>query len=515
PISLIATFSDDTACTFTNEDAGPAPAGCSVDPCARVAFDTQGGLAGSSTFGGGLFITNNSAGSVNITSVSIDLSTAVFPNMVFDPVGTAGDATAQCVTVIAQNGGDGDVGIDPPGAGDGNGADACEDPFSDPNGPGGYNVMTLDFTDFEPGETVNIAVDVDPRSIEGFNAAGNAGAVAGSELIGSTVTVTYSNGATATRQLWQVGNSVVNSENFFNATADACAAPSLEVGGITANGQVFETAQTANISGPANAEVEVLVYGTTIEDLAGNAPTDPFEMNKAQSIQATTVTLNGAGTAQINLDLTGTSDQQIYYIVATVLPAADDCGQSACDISNVVRLQIVDPPCAITALTVDNISACDDVETPDLGDDIFTADVTVTFENIPTTGTLDLAGDGVASIDVASLSGGTYTFVGVEMAADGTAISLTATFSEDTACTFANADAGTAPEACSVEPCAISDLAVANISACNDQATPDLGDDTFTADVTVTFANIPTTGTLDLSGDAVASVDASTLTGTS
>lgn len=513
-ISLTAGFSDDTACTFSNEDAGPAPAGCSVDPCARVAFDTQGNLPGSSTFGGGLFITNNSVGAANITSVSIDLSTAVFPNMVFDPVGTAGDATAQCVTIVSQTGGNANVGLTIPGN-NGSGTDPdCVDPFSDPNGPGGYNVMTLEFTEFEPGETVNIAVDVDPRSIEGFNSAGNAGAIAGSELIGSTVTVTYSNGTTSTRQLWQVGNSVVNSENLFNATTEACAAPSLEVGGITANGQVFETAQTANISGPANAEVEVLVYGTTIEDLAGNAPTDPFEMNKAQSIQATTVTLSGAGTAQINLDLTGTSDQQIYYIVATVLPAADDCGQSACDISNVVRLQIVDPPCAITAITVGNISACDDVETPDLGDDIFTADVTVTFENIPATGTLDLSGDGVATIDVASLSGGSHTFIGVEMAADGSAISLSATFSDDTACTFANADAGTAPEACSVEPCAISDLAVANISACNDQTTPDLGDDTFTADVTVSFANIPTTGTLDLSGDAEVSIDVASLSGT-
>ena len=262
-------------------------------PCARVAFDTGGGLAGSSTFGGGLFINNNSTGSVNITSVSIDLSTAVFPNMLFDPVGTAGDATASCVEIISQTGGDNNVGLTIPGnAGTGNDPD-CVDPFSGEVVPGGYTVMTLDFTDFEPGEGVNIEVDVDPLSIIGFNSAGNAGAIAGSELIGSTVTVTYSDGTSATRQLYQVGTSLVNAENFFSPGTPQCAAPSLTVGGITGNGILPETSQTATITGPANANIEVLVYGTTLEDLVIDPTTlDPFEMNKAQSIQTLTATLN-------------------------------------------------------------------------------------------------------------------------------------------------------------------------------------------------------------------------------
>ncbi|MDT0608625.1 cohesin domain-containing protein, partial [Croceitalea rosinachiae] len=309
--------------------------------CARVAFDTGGGLAGSSTFGGGLFINNNSTSSVNIVSVSIDLSTAVFPNMLFDPIGTAGDATASCVEIIGQTGGDGSVGLTIPGnAGSGNDPD-CVDPFSGEIVPGGYTVMTLDFTDFEPGEELNIEVDVDPLSIIGFNSAGNAGAVSGSELIGSTITVTYSDGTSATRQLYQVGASLVNSENFFNPETPQCVAPSLSVGGIAGNGIVSETDQIATITGPANAAVEVLVYGTTLEDLVIDPTTlDPFEMNKTQSLQALTTTLNGAGTNEVALDLTGTSDSMTYYIVATIIPATDGCGQGACDISNVVRIKL-------------------------------------------------------------------------------------------------------------------------------------------------------------------------------
>ena len=331
-------------------------------PCARVAFDTGGNLPGSSTYGGGLFITNNSTGNVTITSVSIDLSTAVFPNMVFDPIGTAGDATAQCVTIISQTGGDGNVGLTIPGN-NGTGSDVdCVAPFSGPNGPGGYNIMTLDFTDFEAGETVDIAVDVDPRSIEGFNSAGNAGAISGSELIGSTVTVTYSDGSTATRQLYQVGNSVVDSENFFNPASEQCAAPSLSLDGITENGTVSVTDQIATISGPANANVELLVYGTTLEDLATNIPTDPFEMNKTQSLQQFSGVLNGSGQLNLPLELTGLSDQQVYYIVATVIPAAVDCGLGACNISNVLRVKVDQevPIVSLTGEAIVNLTVGDD-----------------------------------------------------------------------------------------------------------------------------------------------------------
>ncbi|WP_282075917.1 malectin domain-containing carbohydrate-binding protein, partial [Maribacter aquivivus] len=309
-------------------------------PCARVAFETGGNINNSSTYGGGLFITNNSSGNVTITSVSIDLSTAVFPNVVFDPIGTAGDATAQCVTVISQTGGDANVGLTIPGN-NGTGSDVdCVTPFSVPNGPGGYNVMTLNFNDFEAGETVDIAVDVDPKSIEGFNSAGNAGAISGAELIGSTVTVTYSDGSSATRQLYQVGSSVVNSENYFNPATVQCDAPSISLEGFIGNTMVNESAQIISINGPANANIEVLVYGTTIEDIGNNIPSDLFEMNKAQSLQKLTGLLNGSGQLQLDVDLTGLSNDQVYYVISSIIPDAVDCGPSACDISNVLRIKV-------------------------------------------------------------------------------------------------------------------------------------------------------------------------------
>ena len=111
-------------------------------------------------------------------------------------------------------------------------------------------------------------------------------------------------------------------------------------------------------------------------------------------------------------------------------------------------------PCAcnVSAIVSNNISLCNDNGTPaDDSDDFFTADITVTFGNVPSSGSLDLTGDGTSSVAVGSLDSATsHTFTGVTMPADGTAIAITATFSDDMSCTFSESDTGTAPVSCNV-----------------------------------------------------------------
>ena len=342
-----------------------SPAG---DPCARVAIEpgSENINTSSSFANNSIVFENNSTGNIQITSVSIDLSTAWFVNNVFDPLGTAGDVLAKCLTVNSQTGGDLDVGLTVPGDG-GTGADPdCTTPFSGANGTGGFNVMTLDFTDFEPGEAIGMSMDIDPTSIEGFNAAGNAGAVSGMELIGATVTVTFSDGTSSTRELYQIGNSVAKSENNFNPAIPTCTAPSIELATITGDGTVFDPAQTLNVSGPANANVEILVVGTTLEDVVGAIPSDPFEMNKAQSLVEIAATLDGTGNLAQAINLTGTTDSMIYYIIATVIPTAEECGPIACNTSNVLRIKLDENPDPIVTITspveADEFKDCDTIE---------------------------------------------------------------------------------------------------------------------------------------------------------
>ena len=68
---------------------------------------------------------------------------------------------------------------------------------------------------------------------------------------------------------------------------------------------------------------------------------------------------------------------------------------------------------------------------------------------------------------------------------------------------------------CIMTPCMITGITVNNISDCNDNETISTSDDTFTADVTVDFMGAPEGGTLELMGDATASMMVSNIEGNS
>ncbi|WP_299339517.1 hypothetical protein, partial [uncultured Psychroserpens sp.] len=111
--------------------------------------------------------------------------------------------------------------------------------------------------------------------------------------------------------------------------------------------------------------------------------------------------------------------------------------------------------CEVTNIVSSNESTCNDNGTAaDISDDTFTADISVIFANPPATGTLDLTGDGTASVAVGSLDAPTFhTFTGVVLPANGSPISLTAAFSDDAACTLTNASVVNAPFECSDDEC--------------------------------------------------------------
>ncbi len=144
-----------------------------------------------------------------------------------------------------------------------------------------------------------------------------------------------------------------------------------------------------------------------------------------------------------SLQVTGTGSFASSFTWQAPLPATPG-------LLNVGQTLECPTACTIVEITTSNISACMFAG----GMSTFTASVTVTFAGAPATGTLDLSGAGTASVPVAGLTGSTHTFTGVTMPANGMAISLTATFSDDMACTFTKADAGTAPGGCMPSSCA-------------------------------------------------------------
>jgi len=105
---------------------------------------TPGGAINASTYNTGSFVvTNSSGGATRITGVRIDLTTALFPDLVFDPNGTAGDTVAKCFT---DDGSSGNVGLVAP-------ADPCVTPFDGPH-DGGYDTLQIDFSSFSASRSL-------------------------------------------------------------------------------------------------------------------------------------------------------------------------------------------------------------------------------------------------------------------------------------------------------------------------------------------------------------------------
>ncbi|GLR19451.1 hypothetical protein GCM10007940_40670 [Portibacter lacus] len=245
-----------------------------LDGIPQVLFEiTPGTPIGGTTYGSTdkFQITNQSTGSVRITKFTIDLSTAILPDMVFDPVGAGGDATAQCFNPDPTKATT--VGLTPL-------ADPCIDPFLAPR-EGGFDIVTMDFTDFNPAENFSFSVDIDPNSIQGVPGAGFAGAVSGLELVGATITVEFENGYTIVSNLYEDGSfggaQVIGPSNL--------PAPTLQASGtITNPSTAYNASQEIIICGQANAYYSLLQIDARLHIASGappyNVPDPTFYANE-------------------------------------------------------------------------------------------------------------------------------------------------------------------------------------------------------------------------------------------
>ncbi|MEQ9031364.1 MAG: malectin domain-containing carbohydrate-binding protein, partial [Aggregatilineales bacterium] len=319
------------------------------DGVATVSITPGGGL-GSTVYGGTdkLQISNNSpAGSgVQITSISIDLGTGILPDMVWDPIGTGGDATAQCFTA---SGAATTVGLVTP-------ADPCVTPFSVPR-QGGFDVITLNFTGFDPGENFSFSTDIDPNSIQGVPGAGNAGAVSGYELIGSTVTVSFSDGSVVTTSLFEDGSLGGGSAV---AAANAPATPGIAVLGVSPTPAIVNTLnQTVIVTGTPGASVSLLQMDARLYIASGNPAFNvsdtTFYANEAMSgktVYTGTIGLDGTLSIPVTLlqtaGATGTPDGGLNHFIAVI---ESGVGEQTSQTSNTVILKY-DPDYTGPALVI-------------------------------------------------------------------------------------------------------------------------------------------------------------------
>mgnify|MGYP006275073891 CR=1 FL=1 len=269
----------------------------------------------SSTYAGNQAIKlhNLSPDGLQITGVSIDLSTGILPDIVWDPTGAGGDAVASCITPV-----DSLIGK----TGLLNATDLCDAPYSQPH-DGGYDVLTLQFDDFDPGEHFAFSGDIDPNSIKDVSGAGNSGAVSGIELAGALVTVWFNDGTSISGNLFDQGSQGGSQAYLTYPThaAPQITMPELQVTATyrgIAGGRINSADQVIQVEGTPGHHVTLLQldaqlyinsgappYGITTDD-----PFFPFYTNKAEAYPPLyTAQIGSNGLAEIPVTLLETVPQ--------------------------------------------------------------------------------------------------------------------------------------------------------------------------------------------------------------
>ena len=237
-------------------------------------------------------ITNT--GTKGITAIEIDVTDALFPDAVFDPLGLAGDTTAKILTL--NNGTDGGTGLVVPAGGFG--AGAVDITYIGTGGTAGFQKIRLEFTDFDPGETIQFGVDMDPNSVAGATkgtldlgapltgtgATGNwdIGGISGAELAGSLFGVTYADGTASMGQLHGQGTGQQSGATALSSQDSPGLSVELTVNGLTpgAEGSYEDGGPQILIEGPAGEVARVLVAKGFIVPFFNNFP--DHQSHKAQ-----------------------------------------------------------------------------------------------------------------------------------------------------------------------------------------------------------------------------------------
>ncbi|MEO0802619.1 MAG: malectin domain-containing carbohydrate-binding protein [Cyanobacteria bacterium J06642_2] len=334
-------------------------------------------------------ITNT--GDKKIEKVEIDVTNALFPDSVFDPFGLAGDTTSKELT-INTGGGTGVVTPD-------------NSSYIGEGGTAGFEGLQLTFDEgvnggFQSGETVGFSVDMDPNSIAGAdkvpldagsNPAWDVGGVSGAELIGSTFTVTFTDGSTATGQLQGAGNQA-GSQGVASQDAPetqvSLTVNGLEAGGVgtydldgpnvIVNGTAGQTVrvvltkgfiQPVSLDPFLNGTPEQQAYAPTLQaQLDALAATD-FPANNAAEFQTVDVLLTGEDqdiselfdfSDIADLDFDGEERLPLGFVASAIDPANDNLPVGP--VTQPIYLQFEDQEIATLSLSIDPTSISEDGE---------------------------------------------------------------------------------------------------------------------------------------------------------
>lgn len=305
---------------------------------ASVTIDSGNDLASSTIAASSFKVVNNSPNGQKITQLVIDLSTTVFPDMVFDPANSIEDtAIPKGFSIDAGETATGFMSFQytSPHLGD---------------VANGYDKLIVNFNDFALGESFEFSIDTDPLSIKTTSPPNENGQVSGLELLGASASVIFDDGSGHISQLYRQSTSLGSSTNLLKQQATK----SISIRAVDVNNtpaEVTNPNQTIRIEGDNGTQVKLLVlegglFKNGLTD--GGFNLQPYLANRLLKIvDEKTATLSNNGNVELAITLSrtdlGNVETGIHYIVAVAI----DSDGSTSILSNVIKLILrAGPPVA-------------------------------------------------------------------------------------------------------------------------------------------------------------------------
>ncbi len=298
-----------------------------ITPVDPVVEGQVGALKISITLGSGIQTSNYGTGSFQIENIGqkqiaavyFDVTDALFPDTVFDPIGLAGDSVARGFTL--KNSNTGSTGVFVPTS------EQILVPFYGIGGTSGYEGMLLTFDPnvnqgFNTNEKISFGVDMDANSIQGLPKnvkdingiqpmlnSWDIGGVSGAELINAKIHVLFTDGTTAVGELIsdgsQGGSYAVASQASPNKEVTLTVngiQGTIEAGGagfysqsniqVLISGQAGDTARVTLVKGFIQPFTYIDPNGNPV-DLSKKFIESPFPANNALQFQTVDVLLTG------------------------------------------------------------------------------------------------------------------------------------------------------------------------------------------------------------------------------
>lgn len=277
------------------------PQGQDAQAGADFEIVTGAPLDSSSTYTSGSFVLHNRSATATITSIAIDLASAAIGDIVFDPLGTAGDSAFKDLTV--------DSGAFETGY--------ASRQFSADNA-GGYDQMQLVFNDFQPGEQMSFSIDLDPANVRGVAPPGDrhAASISGFEIAGASVTVEYGDGSSQTGRM--IGRSGSDTASQVQLRAQMPPPPVVSLAGVANFSTLDQDQQTVEISGQPSQQVRLFISeaGLYLDGTPnGGFDVDPYEPNTIIDVREHLITLDATGSASLVVQLVRSNNDAGFYIL--------------------------------------------------------------------------------------------------------------------------------------------------------------------------------------------------------